>query len=68
MANAALMMGLNPPVTIDDVLEGRLSVDEVVIDAGGVMILPGGRNAAARQEFGAEAGCVSEWACAPSPA
>jgi flagellar biosynthesis protein FlhG len=54
MDNAGLMMGVYSPVGIDDVLEGRLSIDEVVTDVDGVMVLPGGSLTGAVPDFGSE--------------
>lgn len=55
-ANAAAMLGFESPVTIDDVLEGRLSVDEVVSEIEeGLFILPGGSGAGAIPAFGSDA-------------
>jgi flagellar biosynthesis protein FlhG len=43
MANAGMLLGFQSPVTIDDVLDGRLSVDEVVTEIeDGLFVLPGG--------------------------
>jgi flagellar biosynthesis protein FlhG len=43
MADAAIMLGLNPVATIDDVLAGRLSVDEIICDGpANVTLMPGG--------------------------
>lgn len=56
MANAAIMMGFNSVVTIDDVLAGRLSVDEVVSEVhDGLFLLPGGSGIGNLPEFGSEA-------------
>ena len=56
MANAAMLLGQNPPVTIDDVLDGRLSVDEVVSEGpDGLMLLPGGSGTGNMPEYGTAA-------------
>lgn len=56
MANAAMMTGFNSPVTIDDVLEGRLSVDEVISEIEeGLFLLPGGSGTGAIPECGSDA-------------
>jgi flagellar biosynthesis protein FlhG len=56
MANAAMLMGLNSPVTINDVLEGRLSVDEVVTEIeDDLFVLPGGSGTGTMPAFGSDA-------------
>jgi flagellar biosynthesis protein FlhG len=56
MANAAMLMGYSSPVTIDDVLEGRLSVDEVVSEIEeNLFMLPGGSGTGTIPEFGSDA-------------
>jgi flagellar biosynthesis protein FlhG len=56
MANAAILLGMNPPVTIDDVIAGRLSVDEVVIEAADqLMLLPGGSGTGTVPALGSDA-------------
>jgi septum site-determining protein MinD len=44
MANLEIMMGLkNPPVSLIDVLSGRLDIEDVIYDGpGGVKIIPAG--------------------------
>lgn len=53
MANAAILLGLNPPTTIDDVLDGTCGIEEVLI-AGpeGLMVLPGGSGTGLMPDFG----------------
>jgi flagellar biosynthesis protein FlhG len=54
LANAAMMLGFDSPVSIDDVLEGRLSVDEVVTEIeDDLFVLPGGSGTT--PAFGSEA-------------
>lgn len=56
LANAAILMGHDSPVTINDVLEGRLSVDEVVSEIDDhLLILPGLTGAGEMPAFDAEA-------------
>lgn len=56
MANAAILLGLNPPVTIDDVLDGRLPVEDVLIEGpDGMTVLPGGSGTGSIPEFGSDA-------------
>lgn len=56
MANAGMLMGVTSPVTIDDVLEGRLSVDEAVTESDeGVLILPGSSGTGAMPNLGSDA-------------
>jgi flagellar biosynthesis protein FlhG len=54
LANAALLLGVNPAVTIDDVIEGRLSPDEVIIEGPhDLHLLPGGSGIGSIREFDA---------------
>ena len=56
MANAAILLGLNPPTTIDDVLAGRLHVEDVMMEGPeGLMVLPGGSGTGSIPEFGSVA-------------
>jgi flagellar biosynthesis protein FlhG len=43
LANAAIMMGLNVAETIEDVVDGSLSLDEIVVDGpDALFVVPGG--------------------------
>lgn len=56
MANAAILIGHDSPVTIDDVLEGRLSVDEVIGEIDDhLLILPGSSGTGAMPAYDTEA-------------
>jgi flagellar biosynthesis protein FlhG len=52
LANAALLLGINPAVTIDDVIEGRLSPDEVIVEGPhDLHLLPGGSGIGSVRQF-----------------